>query len=239
MKDVFKNNLSDILFYQYKDYSPVSSLRSDCFFRLTFEVIQYQQIKCNMESNSNSRTVHEFITSRYSPLAFSDKAVEPEKIMALFEAARWAPSSFNEQPWRFVYALRENRPEFDAMLDCLAEGNRIWARNAPMIVLSVARMSFSRNSKPNKHAFHDVGLAVGNLLTQATHIGLMVHQMGGFSVEKARQNLLIPPGYEPVAMIAIGYHGNVDDLPEDLKVRELQTRTRKPLQEIVYPGTMS
>jgi nitroreductase len=138
----------------------------------------------------------------------------------------------------FVYALRENHSEFDAMLDCLVEGNRIWARNAPMLVLSVARMNFSRNGKPNKHAFHDVGLAVGNLLTQAAYMGLVVHQMGGFSAEKARQNLLIPAGYEPVAMIAIGYHGQVDDLPEDLKERERKARSRKPLREIIYPGTM-
>lgn len=191
-----------------------------------------------MESNNVHEKVHESIASRYSPLAFSDRPVEPEKIRALFEAARWAPSSFNEQPWRFIYAIRENRPEFEAMLDCLVKDNRIWARNAPMLVLSVTRMNFSRTDKPNKYAFHDVGLATGNLLTQATFMGLVAHPMGGFSVEKARQNLLIPEGFEPVAMIAMGYHGNVNDLPEDLKSRELRTRTRKPLQDIVYHGTM-
>jgi nitroreductase len=191
-----------------------------------------------MESNNVNKRVHELITSRYSPLAFSHKPVEPEMISALFEAARWAPSSFNEQPWRFIYAVRENRPEFKTMLDCLVEDNRIWAMHAPMLVLSVGRMNFSRYSKPNRYAFHDVGMAVGNLLTQATYMGLVVHQMGGFSVGKAKQNLMIPDGFEPVAMMAIGYHGNVDDLPEELKTKELRTRTRKPLQEIVYPGRM-
>jgi len=191
-----------------------------------------------MESNNVNKRIHELITSRFSPLAFSHKLVEPEKITALFEAARWAPSSFNEQPWRFIYAVRKNRPEFEAMLDCLVEDNRIWAMHAPMLVLSVARMNFSRTDKTNKYAFHDVGLATSNLLIQATFMGLVAHPMGGFSVEKARQNLLIPEGFKPVAMIAIGYHGNVNDLPEDLKSRELRNRTRKPLQDIVYPGTM-
>lgn len=191
-----------------------------------------------MEIRPNSEMVHEFITLRRSPVAFSEKPVEPEKIRALFEAARWAPSSFNEQPWRFIYAVRENHIEFNRLLDCLVEGNRIWARNAPMLVLSIARRNFTYNNKPNKHAFHDVGLAVGNLLTQATATGLMVHQMGGFSVEKAKKDLSIPGSYEPVAMIAIGYHGNVDDLPEDLRSRELQPRVRKELEEIVFPGKM-
>ncbi len=191
-----------------------------------------------MESNTVYEGIQESIISRFSPLAFSDRPVEPQKITALFEAARWAPSSFNEQPWRFIYALQENRPQFDSLLDCLVEGNRIWARNAPMLVLSVARMTFSSNDKSNKYAFHDVGLATGNLLNQATFMGLVAHPMGGFSVSKAKENLLIPEGFEPVAMIAIGYHGNVYDLPQVLRSRELSPRTRKPLQEISYAGTM-
>ena len=191
-----------------------------------------------MESNTNSGLVHEFITSRRSPLAFSEKQVEPEKINALFEAARWAASSFNEQPWRFVYAVREESDEFNLLLDCLVEGNRIWARNAPLLVLSIARMNFAYNDRPNRHAFHDVGLAVGNLLTQATSMGLVVHQMGGYSPEKAKRNLSVPDGYEPVAMIAIGYKGNIDNLPDDLKTRELQPRKRKSLVEIVFQGKM-
>ncbi len=191
-----------------------------------------------MESNKAFEEIQESITSRFSPLAFSEKPVEPEKIIAMFEAARWAPSSFNEQPWRFIYAVRENHSIFESLLDCLVEGNRIWARNAPMLVLSVAKINFSSNNKNNKYAFHDVGLATGNLLNQATYMGLVTHPMGGFSVAKAKENLLIPEGFEPVAMIAIGYHGNVKDLPEDLRSRELSTRMRKPLQDIVYPGTM-
>lgn len=191
-----------------------------------------------MESNTANENVHASIISRFSPLAFSDKPVEPEKVTALFEAARWAPSSFNEQPWRFVYALRENQAGFEALLDCLVQENRIWAENAPMLVLTVARMNLSRTGRSNKYAFHDVGLATGNFLTQATFMGLVAHPMGGFSVEKAKQNLFIPGGFEPVAMIAVGYHGDVDDLPEELKSRERRVRTRKALQDIVYSGKM-
>lgn len=182
--------------------------------------------------------IHNDISARRSPLAYSDTPLEPEKINALFEAARWAPSSFNEQPWRFIYALKEDPTEFESFLDCLMEGNRVWAKNAPMLALSVAHMVFTRNSKPNRHAFHDVGLAVGNLLLQATSMGLMVHQMGGYSIEKVRQSLSIPEGFEPVAMMTIGYPGNIDELPEDLRSRELQQRVRNPLEKMVFKGKM-
>ena len=182
--------------------------------------------------------IHNYISARRSPLAYSNIPLEPEKINALFEAARWAPSSFNEQPWRFIYALKEDPAEFETLLDSLIEGNRVWAKNAPMLVLSIARMVFSRNGRPNKHAFHDVGLSVGNLLLQATSMGLMVHQMGGFSIEKVKQGLAIPEGFEPVAMMAIGYPGNVEELPEDLRSREMQQRVRNPLEKFVFKGKM-
>ncbi|UCG28971.1 MAG: nitroreductase family protein [Bacteroidales bacterium] len=183
---------------------------------------------------TNPIQIHDIISSRRSPVAFSDRKIEPEKIAGLFEAARWAPSSYNEQPWRFIYAVRENLPQFTAMLDCLVEANRIWARNAYLLVLSIARMVLSRDGKPNRYAFHDVGLAVGNLIAQASSMGLMVHQMGGYSTDKARDVLAIPREFEPVAMIAIGYPGNIDELPEDLRRRELQPRVRRDLSEIVF-----
>ena len=188
--------------------------------------------------NRSIAHIHKDIYARRSPLAYSNTPIEPEKINALFEAARWAPSSFNEQPWRFIYALKEEPAEFETFVDCLIEGNRIWAQNAPMLVLSVARMVFIRNNKPNKHAFHDVGLAVGNLLLQATSMGLMVHQMGGYSIEKVKKSLTIPDGFEPVAVMAIGYPGNMDHLPENLKNRETQPRIRKPLDDLVFKGKM-
>jgi len=190
-----------------------------------------------MNLNSKSVQIHRILASRRSPISFSNRKVHPEQIASLFEAARWAPSSFNEQPWRFIFATRGNIPHFNRMLDCLVEENRVWAKNAYMLVLSVARMNLTRNDKPNRYAFHDVGLSVGNLLAQATLMGLMVHQMGGYSLEKTRNALSIPDGFEPVAMIAIGYPGNVEDLPEDLRKRELQPRVRRDLIETVFENS--
>jgi nitroreductase len=121
-------------------------------------------------------------------------------------------------------------------MDILSERNQQWAYKAPVLMLSIAKTNFTRNNKPNRHAFHDVGLAMGNLIIQATASGLYVHQMAGFDREKARESLQIPDGYEPVAMAAIGYLGDPDDLPELFKSRENAPRTRKTLEEIVYVG---
>jgi nitroreductase len=181
--------------------------------------------------------IHELIAVRRSPRAFSGQPVEPEILQALFEAARWAPSSFNEQPWRFIYAAKDMPEEYSTLLDILSERNRQWAHSAPVLLLSIAKDTFTRNEKPNRHAFHDVGLAMGNLTLQATASGLYVHQMAGFDREKARETLQIPEGYEAVAMAAIGYPaGDPGDLPEPLKSLENAPRTRKSLEEIVYAG---
>lgn len=176
--------------------------------------------------------VQSFISERFSPLAFSDKAVSGEDIRLLFEAARLAPSAFNEQPWKFVYAVKEEEAEYNMLLSFLVEGNRIWAKNAPLIGLSLAKLNFDRNHKPNRFALYDVGLAMGGLLAQATSMGLKVHQMGGFSLEAARAGLSIPVDFEPVAMFVIGYYGNPDDLSDDLRKRDQAERKRKPFSEI-------
>jgi nitroreductase len=152
----------------------------------------------------------------------------------LFEAARWAPSSFNEQPWRFIVAARENKTDFEQLLNCLIQGNIEWAQNAPVLILSVAKLHFTHDGKPNRHAFHDVGLAVGNLIIQATALGLSVHQMAGFYVERARETFGLPDGYEPVGGIALGYAAGVEMLPERLWKRVQSPRTRKPVEEIVF-----
>lgn len=178
--------------------------------------------------------INELIKKRYSPLAFDKKPVEEVKIQRLFEAARWAPSSRNEQPWRFVYSTSNNRSAFGKMFDCLADGNKVWAKTAPLLILSVACTFSSYNGKPNFYALHDTGMAVANLLIQATDMGLYVHQMGGFDKNMARRNLNIPDKYEPVAMMAVGYKGDPDDLPDDLQKRENAVRTRKALNEIVH-----
>jgi nitroreductase len=143
--------------------------------------------------------VLDLIRRRWSPLAFAPTPVEKEKLLSLFEAARWSASSFNEQPWSFLVATKENPAEFETMLECLVEGNRPWAKNAPVLMISVAKLAFERNGQPNRHAFHDVGQAMANLSLQAVSMGLFVHQMAGFNVAQARTVYGVPEGFDPVA----------------------------------------
>lgn len=174
------------------------------------------------------------IKNRFSPRAFSNKKVENEKMMALFEAARWAPSSYNGQPWRFIYATQDNKELWDKLFDALGEFNQIWVKNAPVLVMVVARKTYEHNQQEYKHNWHDVGLAVGNMANQATEMGLYMHQMGGFDYQKAAENINLPDELEPVSMIAIGYKGDITVLPEDFQKMENQPRTRKSLDEIVF-----
>jgi len=179
----------------------------------------------------------EILKRRWSPRSFSDRRIEREKLLSLFEAARWAPSSFNEQPWCFVLATKEKPEEHARLLSCLAEKNQQWARGAPVLMVSVAKLNFDRTGKPNRHALHDVGMAVGNMLVQATALDLFVHQMAGFSPEKVIELYQIPTEFEPVAAIAIGYPGEVDDLPEQFRAAESGPRSRKPIESFVFEGT--
>jgi len=180
--------------------------------------------------------IHDLLQRRWSPRAFSDRMVEPERLRSLWEAARWAPSSFNEQPWNFLVATRQDQAEYTRLLSCLVENNIRWAQKAPVLMISVAKLSFEKDGEPNRHAFHDVGLAVENLLIQATAFGLVVHQMAGIYPEKVRELYRIPEQYESVAGIALGYPGDLGTLPDGLRQRELAKRTRKPLREFVFSG---
>ncbi len=180
--------------------------------------------------------IHELLARRWSPRAFAERPVEPELLRSLFEAARWAPSSSNEQPWRFVVATKDDQAAYDRLLACLLEGNRKWAFRASVLILSVARMNFEDDGRPNRHALHDTGMALENLLLQATALGFVAHPMAGFDIERARGELKIPSGYEPVAMIAVGYPGDLNLLPDYLQQREVTPRARKPLVEITYAG---
>ena len=177
--------------------------------------------------------IHDLLRHRWSPRAFDDRPIEPEKLRSLFEAARWAPSSNNGQPWRFLLATKENGAEYDRLFNCLVEGNQKWAHRAPTLLLSVAKLKFEDGS-PNRHALHDTGMAAENLVLQATALGLVAHQMAGFRIDQARTDCQIPEGYDPVAVIAIGYPGDPALLPDRLRVREAQPRVRKPLTELVY-----
>ena len=180
--------------------------------------------------------VHDLIQRRWSPRAFADRAVPPEELCRIFEAARWAPSSANEQPWSFVVATKEAKADYDRLFSCLLPGNQLWVAQAPVLMLSVTKLAFDEDQSPNRHAFHDVGLAVENLVLQALTQDIFVHQMAGFEVEKARALLNLPAGHEPVAMIALGYLGDPKTLPENLRLRELASRMRKPITDFVHAG---
>jgi len=178
--------------------------------------------------------IEEFLKRRWSPRAFSDRPVEPEKLLSLWEAARWAASTGNEQPWYFIVASKEDAAEYARLLSCLRENNQQWASRAPVLMVSVAKLAFEANGQPNRHAFHDVGLAVANLILQATALGLYVHQMAGIYPDKVRELYGVPEGFEPVAGIVLGYLGDPASLPEDLRQRELAQRVRKPLETFVF-----
>jgi nitroreductase len=180
--------------------------------------------------------VHELIRERWSPRAFADRGVDPGDLRSLLEAAQWTASCFNEQPWAFLVAVREEGEEFARLLGCLVPGNRSWARSAAVLMLSVAKLHFAHNGKPNRHAGHDVGQAAAQLTLQATALGLSVHQMAGFDADAARETYAIPDGWEPMAAIAVGYPGDPASLPEPLRERELGPRQRHPLGELVFAG---
>jgi nitroreductase len=182
---------------------------------------------------TNADFISTLIQKRYSPVLFDDQPISNELLYKLFEAARWAPSSFNDQPWNFIYGKKGEDEIYDQLFDTLMEGNKEWAQFAPVLALSVANMISPTTGKENRYAFHDTGMAMGNLLIQATSLDIYVHQMGGFSRSKARDALNIPQNYEPVAMIAMGYKAKQDGFPSKLIERENKTRTRKEIKDFV------
>ena|SRR6185437_3724416 len=178
--------------------------------------------------------IEELLRRRWSPRAFAERAVEPEKLARLLEAARWSASCFNEQPWSFIVATRDDEAEFARLLSCLIEGNQAWASHAPVLMVSVARLNFVQNGKPNRHAIHDVGLATAQMIVQAMAMGLFVHPMAGFYPDKVRELYGVPEGYDPVAAIAAGYAGDPAALSESLRQRELAPRVRKPQEDFLH-----
>jgi len=180
--------------------------------------------------------INELIKKRWSPRAFSSDPVGKEELMTLFDAGRRAASSFNLQPWRFVYATQEDPEAFQNLLDVLLEVNQAWAKNAPALFMTIAEAYNPATGDRNAHAWHDVGLAMGNLTFQASHMGLYLHQMGGYDQEKAQQNLNLPDGFEPVAAVAVGYPGDPSQLREKMKESELNASPRKPVDALVFEG---
>lgn len=177
------------------------------------------------------------LAKRWSPRGFTEQAVNAKTLRSLLEAARWAPSSSNEQPWQYIVATKDNPAEFSKMLACLVDANQVWAKNAPVLMISVATDNSPRSGKPNRHAQHDTGIASALLSVQATAMGLQAHMMAGFDPEKARQTYNIPAGFTPMAAIAVGYPGDVHKLSEEHQKRETAPRARKPQNEFVFAGT--
>ncbi|HYL84821.1 MAG TPA: nitroreductase family protein [Candidatus Angelobacter sp.] len=181
--------------------------------------------------------VHELIRERWSPRAFAEKPIPAATLRSLFEAARWAPSSSNEQPWAYIVATKDDRENFDKVLGALVEFNAGWAKHAAVLAIAVVKLAFAKNHAPNRNAQYDTGAATALLSMEATAHGLSVHQMAGFDPEKARQAFGIPLGWEAIAAMAIGYPGNPETLPQPLKDRELAPRMRKPISEFVMTGS--
>jgi nitroreductase len=181
--------------------------------------------------------VHELIAARWSPCAFEERLVAAGDLRSLFEAARWAPSSFNAQPWSYIAATKDEPEEFERLLSCLLEGNQAWAQAAPVLALGVTALRFEHNGQPNKAAFHDLGLASAHLTFEATARGLSVHQMIGILPDRARDLYAIPDGSEAVTALAIGYAGTPESLPENMRARDTAPRARRPVAEFVFAGS--
>lgn len=186
-----------------------------------------------------SVAIHDLIARRWSPRAFDkSKPVGREQVMALLEAARWAPSCYGDEPWRYLlWDRHRDSASWQKAFECLAEGNQAWVKNAPLLLASIAGSQFAHNGKPNRWGQHDTGAASANLVLQAVALGLAAHQMGGFDADKLREKFAIPPGYTPMAMIAVGHQADADILEGEIKERELAPRARKPLREKFFEGT--
>ena len=177
--------------------------------------------------------LNELIAARWSPRAFADKPVSSEHLTKIFTAATWAASSNGEQPWRFLVG-RKGTDTYAKIFDTLVEFNQNWAKSAPVLVLTVARKTFSKDSSPNPYALHDTGAASANLCLQAIALGIHTHGMAGFDHDKARAHFTLPEDYTTGAVWAIGYLGDPDSLPDYMQKMELAPRTRKPLSEVVF-----
>ncbi len=198
---------------------------------MTNEVLT-EEVRTRRKANYD---ISPLLLNRWSPRAMTGETLSDEELFPLFEAARWAPSSFNGQLWKFIIARRQHSEEFEKFVGLLAPGNQAWARHAAVLVVVVSRTKFEHNDKPSiTHAF-DAGAAWENLAIEASRRGLVAHGMEGFNYQRAKTELNVPDDFEVHAMIAIGRRGSADNLPDALRERE-QPNTRRPLREIVFEG---
>ena len=187
-----------------------------------------------LEYRKADHPIHELILKRWSPRAMTGEPLSEAEVLSLFEAARWAPSTYNEQEWRFLYARRDT-PQWPLLFDLLIEFNQSWCKNAALLGLTIAHKVFERNGKPNPHHMYDAGAAWENLALQGTSMGLVTHGMAGFDPEKARTSLKIPDDYAIGAMFAVGRPAPAETLPEGMREKEVPG-DRKPLGEIICEG---
>ncbi|TGE25912.1 nitroreductase [Hymenobacter aquaticus] len=190
-----------------------------------------------MKTAPTTYPVHELIKNRWSPRSFSPQPIAPETLSQVFEAAAWAASAMNEQPWRYIYAHRADTADFQKLVDILMPGNQPWAKNAAVLILSLAKTQYD-NGTPNGAALHDLGLANGNLILEATALGLHGHFMGGFERDKAKEVFQLPDNLQPAVMIALGYQGEAELLEEPFLSREKAPRQRKSVAEIAFEGQL-
>lgn len=183
---------------------------------------------------STDYPIHDLLARRWSPYAFDERPVSDADLCSLFEAVRWAPSSYNEQPWRYIIATKDDPGQYQQLLSCLVDANQAWAKAAPVLALGVVSLKFSYNGEDNRAAVHDLGLAAGNLLLEATVRDLYVHQMIGIDPDRARELYQIPEGFEVWTGLAIGYMGDSSALPEELRARDMTPRRRMQLPEFVF-----
>ncbi|MCQ8128728.1 nitroreductase family protein [Methylomonas rivi] len=189
----------------------------------------------------SSVPIHDILQNRWSPRSFdADKSIDPQTLTALLEAARWAPSCFNDQPWRFLVCNKTTHlSAWEKLLSTLGEKNQLWARNAPVLILSMAMHEFGHNGKPNRWSMYDAGAASVSLCLQATAMGLATHQMGGFDAAQCKQSFDLPDACNPMSVIAVGHRAAAELLPDDLRETELKARSRKPLNECFYFGSFN
>jgi nitroreductase len=190
-----------------------------------------------LDSRTPDYPIETLFAARWSPRAMSGEPLAEGEILTLFEAARWAPSTYNEQEWRFLYARRDT-PQWKTFFDLLVEGNQAWCKDAAMLVVILAHKVFSKNGKPNPVHLFDSGCAFENLALQGTAMGLVVHGMQGFDYDKARTALKVPDDYAVAAMFAAGRPGPVSNLPEQMRERE-KPSDRKPVTEIICEGAFA
>jgi nitroreductase len=191
----------------------------------------------NSEKSANTiYPVNDLSKTRWSPRAFAGKPVEKEKIRSILEAARWSPSSGNEQPWRFMIGFREDET-WRKIFETLDKGNKVWARLAPVLLLCIGKKVRSGNNAPYAHFQYDTGQSAAHMTYEATHQGLFVHQMAGFDPSLAIREFEIPSDHQPLTAIALGYIGDPSSLPDYLKKQELAKRKRKDFDELIFSVT--